>query len=183
MKCNKKQAILAVLMIALLLLGAVGGTMAYLMAQDGPIVNEFKPAEVPSEVEESLNGSTKSNVVIRNNGNVSAYIRAAIVVTWKDDSGNIYHQNPVEEDDYIIYINTADWTKQGTYYYHNAKVPAGDVTKVLINSCTPVAAKAPAGYFLNVEIIGQAIQAEGITGKTGPLDAWTKATATGSAAN
>ena len=161
MKRNKRIAILTVLIIALLLLGGVGGTLAYLHTKSGPVENVFEPAEVPSEVEESFDGSTKSDVVIRNNGNVPAYIRAAIVVTWKDASGNIYPKTPVAGTDYTIDINTANWSQIGGFYYYNGTVAAGGITSNLINSCSPKGT-APTGYSLNVEILGQAIQAEGM---------------------
>ena len=173
MNRSKKQAVLAVLMIVLLLVGAVGGTLAYLAAQTGTVENVFEPAGVPSEVEETFDGTTKSNVVIRNNGNVSAYIRAAIVVTWKDAQGNIYPKSPADGE-YNLTIGS-DWEMVGNYYYYNGTVAAGGTTTNLIVSCAPVAGKAPSGYSLNVEIIGQAIQAEGITGATNAKDAWTKA--------
>ena len=174
MKCNKKKAFLIVLMIALLLAGAVGGTVAYLKTQTGEIENVFQPAGVPSEVEETFNGTTKSNVVIRNNGNVDAYIRAAIVATWKDSSGNIYPKNPVAGEDYTIEINAVDWTNSEGFYYYIEAVDAGDATSNLINSCTPVQGKAPNGYSLNVEILGQAIQAEGMDANSAQ-DAFSKA--------
>lgn len=182
MERNKKKAVLAVLMIALLLLGAVGGTLAYLAAQTGTVENVFEPAGVPSEVEETFDGTTKSNVVIRNNGNVSAYIRAAIVVTWKNEAGQIYPKNPEKGTDYSIDINTMDWAEKDGFYYYKDAVDADKSTSSLINSCSPVANKAPEGYFLNVEILGQAIQAEGM-GATSAQEAWTKAADNGSAGN
>lgn len=175
MERNKKQAVLAVLMIALLLLGAVGGTLAYLKTQTSEIKNEFQPAGVPSEVMEKLENDVKTNVRIKNNGNVKAYVRAAIVVTWKDAEGDIYPGTPVVGDDYTISINTDEWTEKGGYYYYKGIVdPDGGESDVLIDSCSPVDNRAPSGYFLNVEILGQAIQAEGM-GATGAVDAWQKA--------
>lgn len=181
MKRNKKNTVLAVLMIALLLLGAVGGTLAYLKTQTDTVTNVFEPAKVPSEVEENFDGSTKSNVTIRNNGNVPAYIRADIVVTWKDSDGNIYPKNPVAGTDYTISLGS-DWEEVGGFYYYKNTVEAGKTTTNLIVSCSPVEGKAPDGYSLNVEILGQAIQAEGM-GATSAQDAWTKAAATGSTGN
>ena len=121
-------------------------------------------------------------MVIRNKGNVAAYIRAAIVVTWKNEAGQIYPKNPEKGTDYSIDINTMDWTKNDGFYYYNKTVDAGKTTSYLIKSCSPVANKAPEGYFLNVEILGQAIQAEGM-GATSAQEAWTKAADNGSASN
>jgi len=183
MKRNKKKAVLVVLMIALLLLGAVGGTVAYLMMQTGTVENVFQPAQVPSEVEETFSNNVKRDVKIRNNGNVNAYIRAAIIVTWKDANGNIYPGKPEKELDYIISIGSYWDEGSDGFYYYNEKVPAGATTKNLINSCSPKEDRAPEGYSLNVEILGQAIQAEGITGATSALNAWEKAAQNGSTGN
>ena len=55
------------------------------------------------------------------------------------------------------------WTKDGDFYYYNAKVPAGTSTGNLITSCSPKV-KGPAdGYTLHVEILAQAVQADGIS--------------------
>lgn len=159
---NKRKAILIVLMIAVLLIGAIGGTVAFLAMKTDPVENVFQPAQVPSEVEESFNGSTKEDVVIRNNGNVPAFIRAAIVVTWKDSSGNIYPVAPVKNVDYVMDIGS-DWTPSGDYYYYDDKVAAGNTTTDLIKSChVKDGAAVPTGYALNVVILGQAIQAQGM---------------------
>ena len=155
------RAVLIVLMTALLLFGAVGGTMAYLQTQTEEVKNTFEPTAVPSEVEETLSGNVKTDVKIRNNGNISAYIRAAIVVTWKNAEGMIYPQNPIKNTDYEISIGSG-WTEKDGYYYYNASVEAGGTTDNLIETCKPLEGKAPDGYFLNVEILGQAIQAEGM---------------------
>ena len=190
MNRSKKQAVLAVLMIVLLLVGAVGGTLAYLKTQTSEVKNVFQPAGVPSEVVETLENNVKTNVQIKNNGNVPAYIRAAIVVTWKDAKGRIAPETPVEKSednsngDYTMSIG-GKWTKasDGFYYYKKA-VPAGGMTDVLITECKLAeGATAPDGYYLNVEILGQAIQSEGITGMAGVSDAWTQAKKYGSTGN
>ena len=44
----------------------------------------------------------KKNVTVTNTGNVDAFIRAAIIVTWKDSAGNIAATVPVEGYDYNL---------------------------------------------------------------------------------
>lgn len=172
MKLNRKKGILLLAAAMLILVCGVGGTLAYLVTQAGPVENEFTPGKVTSEVNENFNGTTKENVTIKNTGNVSAYIRAAIVVTWQDAQGNTLPEAP-GTDDYAISINTSDWTQNGGYYYYKAAVPADGSTTNLINSCSQTKPYDD-GRRLCVEIIGSAIQSEGM-GATDAMQAFTAA--------
>ena len=150
------------LLVSILLLAciAVGGTLAFLIAQAGPVVNTFQPSKVATEVEETLVGNTKTDVKIKNTGDTNAYIRAAVVVTWKDADGNVCGQAPVAGTDYnIVFATDTGWTKSadGFYYYTTPVVSKGE-TGILITSCSPVADKAPEGYSLDVMILGSGIQ-------------------------
>ena len=160
MKKNMKKMLILLAATMLLLTFAVGGTIAYLVTSDGPVVNTFEPAKVTIAVKESFEDNIKKDVYITNTGSAKAYIRAAIVVTWQDANGNIYPAFPVENTDYRIDYGTG-WTPSGGYYYYNGEVEPGDPTTNLIDSIAPVAGKAPNGYALHVEILAQAIQAEG----------------------
>lgn len=158
---NRKTILL--LIAAVLILGmAIGGTVAYLTATTGEVTNTFTPGKVDITVEETFDGETKTNVSIKNTGNVDAYIRAKVVVTWQDANGNVYGTMPVVNEDYTITWGTTGWdleTSDGFYYHTTAVAPNGN-TSVLITSCEPVEGEAPAGYNLHVEILAQAIQAE-----------------------
>lgn len=172
MKHNRKKVVLLLAAAMLILVCGVGGTLAYLVTQAGPVKNEFTPGKVTSKVNENFNGTTKENVTIKNTGNVSAYIRAAIVVTWQDAQGNTLPEAP-GTDDYAISINTSDWTQEGGYYYYKAAVSAGESTANLINSCTQTKTYED-GRRLCVEIIGSAIQSEGMGAKNA-MEAFTAA--------
>ena len=136
---------------------------AYLAASTPTVTNVFEPGKVPPEIDEDLEGNVKKNVTVKNMGNVDAYIRAKIVVTWQDDQGNVYPVMPVGTDYTIAYGDA--WTKESDgFWYYNGKVGAvapNNETEVLITECKPVDGKAPAGYTLHVEILAQAIQADG----------------------
>ncbi len=161
----------AALLVSLLLLltVTVGGTIAFLMDTDGPLHNLFNPSKVTTYVDETVSGNTKSDVSIKNTGDTTAWIRAAIVVTWQDKDGNVYGQLPVEGTDYTMELNvvTKDgWLKgnDGFYYWYlpvkSVEEDASDCnTGVLIKECT-YEKNAPEDYFLNVEIIGSGIQSE-----------------------
>lgn len=158
----KRMKRTVVLLVSLLVLvgAAVGGTLAWMTAQTDPVVNKFEPANVSTEVKENFDGTTKSNVYIENTGNVDAYIRAAVVITWQDAKGNVYGTVPVKGTDYTITdpSNTSWVTGDDGFYYHKSPVKAGESTGVLIEKCEAVEGKAPDGYTLHVEILGSGIQ-------------------------
>lgn len=175
-RIQKKRAVYAAVLIALLLTTAVGGTLAYLSTQSTAVQNEFRPTEVTCKVNEpgwEDGSTTKSNVSIQNVGDVPAYIRAAIVVTWQDGNGNVLGQAPVPGTDYTLSIGSG-WSKGSDgFYYYRTPVPAGDSTGVLIESCQVTAAAPAAGYTLHVEVLGSAIQAEGGAVTLGADGVWT----------
>lgn len=169
MKTKKPVALVALL---LLLCCTVAGTLAYLVTSTDPVTNTFTPAEVKTEVTESFendkNGTlTKSNVQIKNNGNIDAYIRAAVIINWADKQGNI-SATPVNDSDYEMTLGSG-WVKIGDYYYCKTTTAHGASTAPLIISCakTPSAA-VPDGYDLQVTILADGIQSE-------PADAVTQA--------
>ena len=168
MKTKKPVALVAILV---LLCCAVAGTVAYLVTSTGPVTNTFTPASVTTQVEEEFDGTTKSNVQIKNTGNIAAYIRVAVIVNWADEKGNV-SGTPVKDSDYTISYNEtvqADGGKwiegsDGYWYYTKPVAPSTEnnpqYTDVLITSCTPVAGRAPAGYALQVTILADGIQSE-----------------------
>lgn len=155
----KRSGILLAAVIVLLA-GAVGGTWAFLVAQSEPVENNFTYAHVRCTIDEKFDGTTKSDVKIQNTGDISAYIRARIVVTWKDASGNV-SAVPVENTDYTITFNGEKWTQQGDYWYCKTAVNPDDFTPELITECKKTDnANVPDGYDLSVEILADAIQSE-----------------------
>lgn len=159
---KRPGALLASFLVLLSL--TVAGTVAFLV--DGPkeVENKFTPAFVPPGIEEEFNGETKSNVKIRNDGNIDAYIRAAIVINWVDADGNISGTVPVENTDYTITYDLGNGWKKGSdgYYYWTKRVEAEGTTGVLVESCTlKSSASVPDGYSLSLEVLAQTIQADG----------------------
>lgn len=157
--------------VIVLLAGAIGGSLAYLFTNSNAVVNTFTPGEVNITVEETFNDNIKSNVMIKNTGNVDAKIRAMIVVTWQDKQGNIYPAAPVQGVDYFISdLPGSGWSGSGSWYVYSEAVPSVDdpntvqdetCTGYLFTSCEPVVGKTPKGYHLVVDVIAEAIQAEG----------------------
>ena len=155
-----KRSIVLVVSVLVLLLAVAGGTLAWLTANTGPVVNTFTPAHVTCQVDETFDGTTKSDVKVKNAGDIPAYIRAYIIVTWKDSDGNVYGQLPVANADYTMEMaqNTGWVTGSDGYYYYTDAVDSKGKTGVLIKSCTEITGKAPVGCNLSVEIMAEAIQ-------------------------
>lgn len=167
---------MTLLVSVLLLLGiTISGTVAFLLDVAGPVDNVFSVSKVTTEVVETLKDGVKSNVMIQNTGDTTAYIRAAVVVTWQDENGNIYGTSPIActktkdecdhqscEADYAIMLNLGeDWQLSSDgFYYYTKPVDAGKSTTALINECTQLKTTVvgETTYSLAVEIIGSGIQ-------------------------
>ena len=190
----KSKTKLITLLVSLLMIGAatINSTVAFLFTQDGPVVNEFNPSQVRTSVEENFtvdeNGvNVKEDVTIQNIGDTTAWIRAAVVVTWQDEDGNVYGQMPVAGTDYDIVYNVDEtyeamdkWHPDGGFYYWPVSVAVGDSTGILIKSCTPTQQSITVGtgsntvtYYLTVEILGSGIQT--FQGVTDYMTAWNTA--------
>lgn len=186
MNAFSKKTLTALVAVVLLLLVATGSTLAYIFTKTEPVENTFVPAQVSCAVVEngtlytanSLTVSSKSNVTIQNTSTVPAYIRAAIIVTWKNEAGNVYALKPVIDDDYSLSVNTTDWSGSGEFYYYNSDVAANGSTTNLINSASQLSDSIVGSdgtmYSLSIEILAEAIQAGGM-GATSAQDAWAKA--------
>lgn len=166
-KLNKKS-IIVIALSAVILLSAVGGVWGYLASRPDPITNEFTPAFVTCEVVETFQGGVKQDVAIRNTGNVDAFIRAAVIVTFKDADGKVLATAPVEGTDYTVVWAESGWLKGlDGFWYHGISVRPGELTADLIETAT--ALTAPDGFNLNIQIIATAVQADPSTAVS---DAW-----------
>ena len=157
-KQNRKAVLL--LCLVLLLSVTVVGTLAYVIASTGSLQNLFVPSNIICTVDE--------NGLVTNEGNVDAYIRAAVVVNWMDEAGNVYGIRP----NYTLTINNG-WQEIGGFYYYtvpvasNAKTQTAPVT-VSVNGSAPAS-----DYSLSIEVVAEAIQAQGVDGnQTAVEKAW-----------
>ena len=195
---NKKTVLIT--SVALLLLVAVGTTLAYVFTKTDPVENRFDPSKVSCAVVEVVEkgdssentanvvqtGKSKTNVQIKNTGDTDAYIRAAVVVNWMNEDGTrAWATKPVQGADYSISYNLNDngWVDGGDgYYYYTQPVARDQLTDILITGATQLTAKGPVGtdntqYYLSIEIVASAIQADGM-GAASAKDAWAKAKTT-----
>lgn len=158
---------LATLLVSLLLvLGvAVGGTVAFLSTRTDSKENTFTPSKVTCEVTETFENNVKSRVAVQNTGDTTAFIRAAINVTWMSNKDaadqTVSSKVPVKNTDYSIQLaDNTNWIQGADgYYYYQLPVKPQDSTEVLIEECKlQNNASVPDGYHLSVEIVASAIQ-------------------------
>lgn len=183
-KWKKEHKIILVMIAALLVSVITSLTFAFVFMGTDPLINTFNDSHVACDVYETFNGTTKTDVVIQNTGDVQSYIRAAVVVTWmSEDGAKVTAQKPVAGTDYnIVYAGengeATDWVlgADGYWYYTkpvNPRANANDpypMTEVLIESCSLIdGVTPPEGFYLSVEIVASAIQS---TPTTVVMDQW-----------
>ncbi len=167
-KRTRRRAAVVVISLLLLLTAIVGATLAYIIDTTEEIENTFIPSVVEVEVEEDFDGTVKNNVKIKNTGDTDAYVRARVIAYWqKIGTAEIYGVAPVAGVDYEITWCEDDnaiegkWVRQGQYHYFTKAIEPGTCTDFLFTDCKPLEGKTPEGYKLVVEVLTQAIQAEG----------------------
>ena len=170
---------LAIAAVALLLCCSVGGTLAWLATSTGPVTNTFEPTCVECEVSDTYENGAKTNIVVTNPNNpktptnVDAYIRVTFAATWEDPADDYA---AVAKDTKAFYDNlakatlNADWFKgsDGFYYYKHIVKVGESTSQVFTSSITIPADDSGNGYELNVQILAEAIQADGVDGSGTP---------------
>lgn len=145
------RAALPLLLIAIVIALSAGGTLAYILDNTSSVENTFTPAQVSCVVQ--------NNGKIENTSNVKAFIRAMVIVNWMDDDGNVSASAPV----YTV-VAGDKWAKSDTdgFYYYTDKVAPNEVLPA--PATIDVTSTNPDGtqYKATVEIVAEAIQAEGM---------------------
>lgn len=145
--------------IALLLIGMVGGSLAYLFMSTDPVTNTFTAPNIDVTIPESFDGTEKKNVTVKNDCDFEVYARATYVVYWQDADGKVYPVAPIEGTDYTISIGSS-WGKNGDYWYYNTKLAANTESANFIVSCKETDSEMAQNYKLVVDVIGEVVQAE-----------------------
>lgn len=158
-KASRKKSLVLMASILLILAISVGGTLAYLATHTGNVKNTFTPATPDTEITETLTGAVKSNVAVKNNGEVDMYIRARYFVVWRHNG-----QIVTKPDNVSITITPptdTQWVEgaDGYWYYPDAVAP-GNSTSNLIDKAEVKGLQEVDGYTVDLEILSQAIQAE-----------------------
>lgn len=76
------------------------------------------------EITDEVDGQEKSNVVIKNTGNMPEYIRVAVIANWVDAKGSVVKTEsgvPFEP----VFTLGSNWEKKGAYYYYKFELNPG----------------------------------------------------------
>lgn len=163
MKTKKPVALVALLV---LLCCTVAGTLAYLVDKTPEVKNTFEPAKVTTKVEEKFDGITKSEVKIKNTGNINAYIRVAVVANWANSAGDVYGgavpTDKGDKKDYDLTLKANNgWIKGADgYYYYIHPVAPKESTTAIFEDITQLTDDPAEGYGLQITILADGIQSE-----------------------
>ena len=146
-----KKASALTIAIILILVMAIGGTVAFLVTHTDQIVNTFQPTDASCEINEKFNddNTVKTSAVVENTGKIPAYIRVAVVANTVDADGSITDTADIRDK-----LASSGWTEINGYYYYNGVVQPNETTGQLLDAD---------GIDLNgiqVTILASAIQAE-----------------------
>lgn len=149
-----------VLSVVLLLGVAIGGTIAWLSTKTTPVTNTFTPAEVTCEVTEDFNEDTgvKTNVNVKNAGNIAVYIRVKLVTYRTNDKG----QHIGGKAELPRFIPGKNWVEKDGYYYYTLPVsPGGKPDANLAEKMTLTSSYKDAdGGKQAIDVMAEAIQSE-----------------------
>lgn len=160
-----KKRLLTWLLAGLLILSVpTAGLLAWMKLMTPAVENSFQSAlPVDPDILEDFGDNVKENVSVSvGDTGYSVYVRAAVVVTWQDENGNVYGEKPLENADYAMQFGETGWVKgEDGYWYFDRAVESGQATDILIKACRPLRGAPMAGYGLNVTILAQTVQAAG----------------------
>ncbi|MDD2955437.1 MAG: TasA family protein [Oscillospiraceae bacterium] len=167
----KKKRFLLIALACVLTALLAGGTLAW-MAASKQADNSFTIGLTDAKVDETFRpgklipGTDFTKRVRVQNANtlgkaVDAYIRVALIPTWRDEDGNGLPYSALEGE-YAVTLNLSaseKWQRSGEYYYFIEAVAPDAYTDYLLESVN--AAAAPAGAHLEIQILADSIQVEG----------------------
>ena len=145
---------------ALAVLAMIGGIFAFAYSAVGGLDNDFDRTYVTSQV--NVSGDI---VNVTNTSDADAYIRAAILVTWKNSDGKSGWSLPQEDVDYKLTVDAnTNWNSDCAwymdssteFYYYKSTVAPQEITRDLISKIERLGTP-PSGYELSVEVVTQAI--------------------------
>ena len=161
--------------VILLLVFAVGATVAYLVAKTPEVKNEFTPSKTPPVVVEDFKDYAKKSVKVQNTGDIDGYIRVVMIANELDADGNIIGEADTAALEAQLNLKTdpnADdlkagcWFEHDGYFYWSQPVAAEGLTGDLIASKDDpivVYAEKDGEIITNIQVtfLTEAIQAEG----------------------
>lgn len=130
----KTKRMLTATLLALVMMVAVGATLALMASTSNSVTNTFAAAQVETEIEEDGLDMGNKEVAIVNNGKSPVYVRARIMVSGVDPNTQLEivsdeDQATNENKVYLVMPNTDKWQQADTsakdnyYYYLNVLEP------------------------------------------------------------
>lgn len=165
MKYKKAIALIAVMTVIVLTIGAVS---AYMLKESVEVENVFVPAQVDCTVHETFDGTYKTDITVKSTSNVKAYIRLRVVSYWQDSKGSaVARKSEMPEIDY----DTNNWlydASNNTYYYKYPVDPDDSTTDLLEDGASvtlkskPITDATNIDYVYNqvLDVFAEAIQAD-----------------------
>lgn len=142
--------------VVTLLVGVIGGSLAYLITNSDPVTNVFTPASVGATIPEEFDGDTKKNVYVENTSDMPVYVRATFTAYWANEDKSV---NPTPVDYTVVYGD--NWQLVNGIYYYQGVVAAGGQTETpFIVSLAPNVELEDC--HLVVDVIAEVIQSEPI---------------------
>ena len=163
------KPLLLTAVILLIFLLAAASAAAWLSVRDRT-ENKFTVGTAAAQVQETFPSpyTEKSDVSVKNTGDIPEYVRAAVSVYWQTEDGAVLSDTPVEGEDYSIeWGGSSYWAEQDGFYYYILPLQPEAATETLIKSCKQI--KERDGARLAVDISVQTVQSEPTDAVT---DAW-----------
>ena len=156
---SKRIRLWLIAALALCAAAAVGVTLSF-MFKKAEKTTAFVPAKVTCEVEESLFSGVKSDVCVKNTGNVAAYLRIRLVSYYVYNDNSIAGRVPSQYPALTLqngWIAGADHT-----YYYPTPVEPDAKTGILCGPITLGTVELADGttVYQVLEVFAEAIQAE-----------------------
>ncbi len=148
----RKHSIMSLLLI---LVVGISVTMSLLISHTDPLINEFKPGDVPPEIIEKLEGNVKKEVQVQNQGNVSAYIRVFLAANFIDQDENV-----LNIDASLPEITSEDWFEHQGYYYYKHIVEPGALTTFLFTDFEMPVVEGNDSAIYELQILASSVQAD-----------------------
>lgn len=146
---------LTLLLALVLLCGAVTGTLAYLSANTDGITNTFTTAEVPNTPEEKFDGTTKTEIKVKVDGNIAAYVRVKLVTYRVNDEGDRIGGVATIPN----FTLGENWFEKNGYYYYSLPVQPGASSGNLLGTSISLQEYTDAdGGKQVIEVISESIQ-------------------------
>lgn len=150
LKLSGKKAIILFVLTAVLVTGAVGGTVAYLATRTRDVPNTFHPAEI------EISSWTFDDLI--NSGDTEVYVRATLVSAWvsNEDKRTVWAVDPVEGVDYTLTIQDGWFKGSDGFYYRREKMNAAQSVQFVHG--TQLTEKE--GFTLRILVMYSSIQTE-----------------------